>query len=202
MLIGPSYVVGNYPDSGMRGYRNVIANQTSTGTFNNVNFQYPAVWTAGLASNYLGRSVNVMFDAASTANRFIAFNDNNDPYFATSCRCVRIQYDAQGNEEGPIPRLPVTALASGKASAALSSAEVIEKVNKNKISLFPNPVKDILYINTPEKDGYYYQIYNVSGQLVRSGKFENGKTDLSALSSGIYLVRINNAEEIVKIIKQ
>lgn len=202
MLIGSSYIVGNYPDSGMRGYRNVIANQTSTGTFNNVNFQYPAVWTAGLASNYLGRSVNVMFDAASTANRFIAFNDNNDPYFATSCRCVRIQYDAQGNEEGPIPRLPVTALASGKASAALSSAEVIEKVNKNKISLFPNPVKDILYINTPENDGYYYQIYNVSGQLVRSGKFENGKTDLSALSSGIYLVRINNAEEIVKIIKQ
>ncbi len=202
MLTGPSYVVGNYPDSGMRGYRNVIANQTPTGTFNNVNFQYPAVWTAGLASNYLGRSVNVMFDAASTANRFIAFNDNNDPYFATSCRCVRIQYDAQGNEEGPIPRLPVTALASGKASAALSSVEVTEKVNKNKISLFPNPVKDILYINAPEKDGYYYQIYNVSGQLVRSGKFENGKTDLSALSSGIYLVRINNAEEIVKIIKQ
>jgi hypothetical protein len=49
---------------------------------------------------------------------------------------------------------------------------------------------------------YYYQIYNLSGQLVKSGKFENERTDLSSLISGIYLVRINNSETIVKIIKQ
>ncbi|KFF09578.1 hypothetical protein IX38_03545 [Chryseobacterium luteum] len=201
MLAGPSYAVGNFPDSGSRGFRSVLANQSPQGTFNTVNFQYPAVWTGALASNYLGRSVNVLFDAASTANRFIALNDNNDPYLATSCRCVRMKYDAQGNEAGPIPGLQVTALVSEKAASVLSSAEVKEKISENKIILFPNPVKDILYINAPEQDGYYYQIYNMSGQLVKSGKFENKKTDLSALTSGIYLIRINNSEKIVKIVK-
>lgn len=201
MLAGPSYVVGNFPDSGSRGFRSVLANQSPQGTFNTVNFQYPAVWTGALASNYLGRSINVLFDAASTANRFIALNDNNDPYLATSCRCVRMKYDAQGNEAGPIPGLQVTALVSEKAASVLRSAEVKEKISENKIILFPNPVKDILYINAPEQDGYYYQIYNMSGQLVKSGKFENKKTDLSALTSGIYLIRINNSEKIVKIVK-
>ncbi|MDQ0067152.1 T9SS type A sorting domain-containing protein [Chryseobacterium lathyri] len=202
MFVGPSYIVGNFPDSGSRGFRSVLANQSSQGTFGTVNFQYPGVWTGALTSNYLGRAVNVLFNAASTSNQFIAFNDNNDPYFATSCRCVRVKYDAQGNEAGPVPRLQVTALASGKEAVFLNTAEVKEKVNGNKITLFPNPVKDILYINASEKTGSYYQIYNVSGQLVKSGKFENGKTDLSALNSGVYLVKINNSEEIVKIIKQ
>jgi hypothetical protein len=202
MFVNGSYILGNYPDSGSRGYRNVIANQSPQGTFNVVNFQYPGAWTGALASNYLGRSVNVLFDAASTANRFIAFNDNNDPYMGTSCRCVRIKYDAAGNEEGPIPTLQVTDLASSKRADVLSRAEVREKVIENKISLYPNPVKDILYIKTSDEGSYYYQIYNISGQLVKSGKFENGKTDLSVLTTGAYLIRINNSENIVKIIKQ
>lgn len=202
MFVNSSYILGNYPDSGSRGYRSVLANQSPQGTFNVVNFQYPGAWTGALASNYLGRAVNVLFDAASTANRFIAFNDNNDPYLATSCRCVKMKYNEAGNEEGPIPTLQVTVLASGKASTVFSRAEIKERVHENQISLYPNPVKDVLYIKASEQDGYYYQIYNLSGQLVLSGKFENGKTDLSALTTGAYLIRINNSEKIVKIMKQ
>ncbi|MDN5480068.1 MAG: T9SS type A sorting domain-containing protein, partial [Chryseobacterium sp.] len=202
MFVGPSYIVGNFPDSGSRGFRSVLANQSPQGTFNTVNFQYPGVWTGALAANYLGRSINVLFDAAATANRFIAFNDNNDPYLGTSCRCVRVKHDAGGNEAGPIPELQVAVLASGKQAEILSSAEVKEKVVQNSISFFPNPVKDILRINAPEENGYYYQVYNMSGQIVRKGKFENGKTDLSTLTSGIYLIRINDSEKMVKIIKQ
>lgn len=202
MFLGGSYKVGNFPDSGSRGFRSVLANQSPQGTFNTVNFQYPGVWTGALAANYLGRSINILFDAASTANRFIAFHDNNDPYFGTSCRCVRIKYDADGNEAGPIPGRQVVILASGRAASTLSNTEVKEKVRDNEISLFPNPVKDVLYIRASEQSDCFYRIYSMSGQLIRSGKFENGKTDLSALTSGIYLVRINNSEKMVKIIKQ
>lgn len=202
MFANSAYRVGNFPNSGSRGFRNVIVNQSSAGTFNTVNFQYPGAWTGALAANYLGRSVNVLFDAASSANRFTAFNDNNDPYMGTSCRCVKMKYDAQGNEAGPIPGLQVTALASGREAAVLTSGEIKEKVDENKISLYPNPVRDILYIKASEENGYYYQIYNMSGQQVKSGKFENKKADLSALTSGVYLIRINNAEKLVKLIKQ
>jgi len=197
-----SYRVGNYPNSGSRGFRSVTANQPAAGTFNTINFQYPGVWTAALNSNYIGRPINVLFDTASNANRMIAFHDNNDPYFGMSCRCVKIKYDADGNEEGVVPRLQVTALPATKPSAVLSG-KAIQETAREKTSFFPNPVRSELYIRTPDRnDGYYYQVYNMSGQLVKSGKFENGKTDLSSLISGAYLLRINDSKEVVKIIKE
>lgn len=198
-----SYKTGNYPNSGSRGFRSVIANQTATGTFNTINYQYPGVWTAALNSNYMGRPINILFDAASTANRMIAFHDNNDPYFGMSCRCVKIKYDANGNEEGVISRLQITSLPAAKPASVLTAKIVQDVVKEDKISFFPNPVKDELHIQATEnKDGYYYQVYNMSGQLVKSGKFENGKTNLSSLISGAYLLRINDSKEIVKIIKE
>lgn len=196
------YAVGNYPNVGSRGVRSVMANQTPVGTYTVNNFQYPGVWTAAMNSNYIGRPINILFDAASANNRFIAFHDNNDPYFGMNCRCVKVSYNQNGSEEGPIPAIPVTPGSAMKASNVFSKSEISEKVKENKIVLFPNPVKDVLYIKATENKDYYYQIYNASGQLVKSGKFENTQTSVSSLTQGVYLVRINNSEALVKIIKK
>lgn len=197
-----AYAVGNFPNSGSRGFRSVTGNQSAQGTYNVLNFQYPGVWTGALISNYIGRPINILFDAASSANRMIAFNDNNDPYFGMSCRCVKMKYDTNGNEEGVIPKLQITSLSATREAMPLSKSDIKDIVSKEKNSVFPNPVKNDLYIKAPNNEGYYYQIYNMSGQLVKSGKFENGKTSLSLLSSGIYLIRINSENNIIKIIKE
>jgi len=193
----PVYPLGNYPDSGSRGFRSVIANQTAQGTFNVLNFQYPAVWTAALTSNYLGRPVNVLFDAASTTNRIMVFHDNNDPYFAAGCRCVKIEYDANGNEEGPASRITVI-----PDSSTLSTANTKIEVMENRITLYPSPVSNVLYIKAAENKEYHFQIFNALGQLVKSGHFINNQADLSSLNAGVYLIRINNSEAVVKIIKR
>lgn len=109
-----SYNIGGYPNSGSRGFRSVMANQSAAGSYNTINFQYPGIWTGVLLSNYIGRPVNVLWDAASTANRMIAFHDNNDPYFGMNCRCVKMKFDPNGNELGPIPKDQVTALPSSR----------------------------------------------------------------------------------------
>lgn len=192
-----AYSIGNYPDSGSRGFRSVMANQTAQGTFNVLNFQYPAVWTAALTSNYIGRSINVLFDAASTTNRMIVFHDNNDPYFGTGCRCVKIEYDANGNEEGPASGIKVIS-----NSSKLIKANEKPKAVYNKISIYPSPFSNILYIRATEDKEYKFEIFNALGQLVQSGKFINNQTDLSSLSVGMYVIRINNSEAIVKIMKQ
>ena len=162
----PAYLVGNYPDSGSRGFRSVTANQTAQGTFNVLNFQYPAVWTAALNSNYIGRSINVLFDAASTTNRIIVFHDNNDPYFGTGCRCVKIKYDANGNEEGP-----ASGISFISNRPALMKENVKSKAVSNKISIYPSPFSNILYISTTENKEYNFQIFNVLGQLVKVRTF-------------------------------
>jgi len=194
------YSVGNYPNSGSRGFRSVMGNQTAQGTFDVNNFQYPGIWTAALNSNYIGRPINLLFNASS--NGMIAFHDNNDPYFGMNCRCVKVKYDQNGNEAGPIPAIPVTAGASVKASNIFTEKEISQIAKENKITLFPNPVKDVLYIKATDVKDYYYQIYNASGQLVKYGKFENSQTDVSSLAQGIYLVRINNSNTVVKILKK
>ncbi|WP_435524693.1 T9SS type A sorting domain-containing protein [Chryseobacterium indoltheticum] len=83
-----------------------------------------------------------------------------------------------------------------------SKDEISEKIKENKITLFPNPVQDRLYIKATEDKDYYFQIYNAAGQMVKSGKFENNFTNVSGLVGGIYLVRINNSETVVKIVKK
>ncbi|WP_426481498.1 T9SS type A sorting domain-containing protein [Chryseobacterium sp. R2ACT005] len=37
---------------------------------------------------------------------------------------------------------------------------------------------------------------------MKSGQFINNQTDLSSLNAGVYLIRINNSEAVVKIIKR
>ncbi|MGH1520355.1 T9SS type A sorting domain-containing protein [Chryseobacterium sp. JK1] len=191
------YPVGNYPDSGARGFRSVIANQSPQGTFTIINFQYSPVWTAALATNYLGRSVNILFDAAPTTNRMIAFHDNNDPYFGASCRCVKIKYDDNGNEEGPSSRRPIVF-----SSPTLSTQNTEMRTEENKITLYPNPVSKILYLRGGESEEHEFQIYNTLGQLVESGKFEDDQIDVSSLNAGVYLIRINHSDTAVKIIKR
>lgn len=197
-----TYNIGNYPNAASRGFRNVISNQTAVGTYTTNNFQFSGVWTAALNSNYLGRAINVLFDSASNPNRLIAFHDNNDPYFGMNCRCVKIKYNLNGTEEGPIPAIPVTPGPTVKASNVFTKSELADKAKENQIILFPNPVKDLLYIKATEKKDYYFQIYNAAGQMVKSGKFKNDFTNVSNLVGGVYLVRINNSETVVKIIKK
>ncbi|SIT17830.1 Por secretion system C-terminal sorting domain-containing protein [Chryseobacterium ureilyticum] len=191
------YSVGNYPNSGSRGFRSVVGNQSAQGTFNFINFQYPGIWTDALNANYLGRPVSILFDAASSANKFTAFHDNNDPYFGMNCRCVKIQYDANGNEDGPASRF-----VDASQGGVLNVKDIMSKALENKISLYPNPVKSILYINADEDKEYYFEIYNELGQLMKSGRFENKQINVSSLISGTYLIRINNSEAVMKIIKR
>ncbi|MCA6067481.1 T9SS type A sorting domain-containing protein [Chryseobacterium sp. RG1] len=199
MYNNTGYSTGNYPNSGSRGFRSVTANQTAQGTFNVNNFQYPGIWTDALDSNYIGRAVNILFDAASSANRMIAFHDNNDPYFGMNCRCVKVKYDQNGEELGSIPKNQVTAGVGG-SQGNLGTTSVEKK--DEELVLYPNPVRNTLFIKGGTEKSYQFQIYNAAGQIVLTGQFKNNQADLSALSIGVYLVKINNYETVTKIIKR
>jgi hypothetical protein len=82
----------------------------------------------------------------------------------------------------------------------LSSADIAQ--NNLKMALHPNPVNDILTIET-ETEIKSVGIYNLQGQLVKTAYAK--QINVSELSSGIYMVRIEgsiNAVETKKIVKQ
>lgn len=76
----------------------------------------------------------------------------------------------------------------------------IHKVEKeNAITVYPNPVKDILKIEYPEQPNPNFKLYSVSGKLLIKGS--GSQVDVSALKKGVYFIKVENLETI-KIIKE
>lgn len=64
----------------------------------------------------------------------------------------------------------------------------------HSINLSPNPVSDILDIQIDDFDGQYFSIYNVYGQLVKTGKFKSNQLSIPVydLPSGQYYLEIRS----------
>lgn len=76
--------------------------------------------------------------------------------------------------------------------------------NNFKISFYPNPTKDYLYINfgTNPDSNYTLQIFDINGKIVQTEIFSNPKQieaiSVSSLSKGIYLANIFSEANSVK----
>lgn len=192
------YNIGNYPKGYIRGKRSVLYTASLTSEIDpNVPGIPGGIWYANLHQNLTGRGTYMNFDRFS---RILVKYTDVDPYAAMNCRCVK--QEDNGTTRGPLPGIPVTPNTGGQARTIFTKEVIEEKVKAEKVALYPNPVRDILHIDAKDDKDYYYQIYNMSGQLVREGKFENKQINISSLVTGAYLIRINNAENFVKIIKQ
>jgi len=208
------YNIGNFANNGIRGYlggNTLTASQTAAAPGVDDNFIRSGIWTAATGNDQaIGMFFNAEISQSSPTQNdklyFLTPTNLFRPQAAMSCRCAKIEYDANGKEIGRYEPFAVAVPknATAKAINILAKKE-IEEIQKDdkKLTVFPNPVKSLLYIkgNDIAKE-YYFQLYNMAGQLVKSGKFENEKTDLSGLTAGAYLLRINNSETVVKIIKE
>jgi hypothetical protein len=78
-------------------------------------------------------------------------------------------------------------------------------VSQNEIAFFPNPVEDILHLNSKEAIDAV-AVYTVTGQLVSNVTYSENRNELNvaALSSGVYFVKVssNGKVENLKIVKQ
>jgi hypothetical protein len=58
-----------------------------------------------------------------------------------------------------------------------------------KLSFYPNPVKDVIYFNQNYVDSFDATIYNLFGMQVKKIKVEKGMMNVSDLPAGSYIVR-------------
>ncbi|MGX9986077.1 M4 family metallopeptidase [Soonwooa purpurea] len=73
----------------------------------------------------------------------------------------------------------------------------VSDINKNNaFNIYPNPVKDIINIQAKKSGEMSYQIINVSGQVVLSGKASNQSINVQPLPVGNYVIKISNGDEI------
>ena len=70
----------------------------------------------------------------------------------------------------------------------------LNNIIENKISVWPNPVKNTLHISDYDTSIKYY-IYNISGKKIISG--ENKDTiNTSSLNPGIYFIKLESVDKV------
>lgn len=91
--------------------------------------------------------------------------------------------------------------AVGQSTIVLASNE---NNSKSKIQVYPNPVKDDLFIAGDLSGFSAVKIYNMEGRLVKEEIMKDGKVNMKNLPTGNYLLKLsgkNKAEQSIKIIK-
>ena len=79
---------------------------------------------------------------------------------------------------------------------------VFAKDITTEVNIYPNPVTDILYLDT--KDNWTKaEIYDVAGRIMRSASLNGQSIDVSGLESGTYFIRLKDGEKVglVKFVK-
>ena len=78
---------------------------------------------------------------------------------------------------------------------------IVESLSTNNIqieniSIFPNPINNMLNVNVGSNIGLNYSIFNITGQTIFKGKFTefNNRVDFSDLSEGIYFLRLIDSQ--------
>lgn len=77
-------------------------------------------------------------------------------------------------------------------NVTVQNSSIKENNYINKLSLFPNPVKETIFIknnNHPE-----YEIFDLLGKLVQTGNATDNKINVQLLKNGIYLLKIKTDE--------
>lgn len=94
-----------------------------------------------------------------------------------------------------------TSVARLKGNSILSTIDF----SKNKITLYPNPTKDILNFTLSETNtAYEYEISNMLGEKVSYGNVNSNSISIINLANGVYIVKIRTNEGVLteKFIKE
>lgn len=85
------------------------------------------------------------------------------------------------------------------AKSACGPLSLDETSAPAEISIYPNPVRDVLHINS-KVALKSFEIYSSSGQLVKTGNLalEKSSVDTSHLNKGVYIIKLKTAKTTVR----
>ena len=144
-------------------------------------------------------------------NSFVLIGNANDHHlisaggdFSFSINTSGVLKACGANDQGYLGigstanKVTLTPLACPTSSLAVDE---ISSTSDN-LKVFPNPVQDILYISSDQKITSV-AVYSGAGQqiLTKSIDEKRGSVDASALPSGIYMVKVNAADNTVRTVK-
>ena len=171
------FVIGNYPNSKVL---NVSDNSLLAGS------NYTALWSAAPEIFQRGESKAMVINGDNMySGTIVDFTTDHSqsfkPQFAMNVRCAK-QLDIYRGDNGTIEIPPI--------QCPTGSLNAYEQNIFNDLDIYPNPTND--FINIKQLGKYEFQIFDVSGKLINSGKVINQKIATVSLPKGIYVLVVQN----------
>ncbi|MFK7048511.1 MULTISPECIES: M4 family metallopeptidase [Flavobacterium] len=107
-------------------------------------------------------------------------------YGSASTACETFPY---GEVEDYTVNIGATAVAG-----LTSGTEISDEANNYNMEIYPNPSNGVLNIRLLDNRAVSYQIYNLMGQPLKSGKL-NQEINVSDLATGMYVIEINDGQK-------
>jgi len=146
-----------------------------------------------LDTTFTGSNFNLVYN-------YISENDT------VGLNCIALQKDGKiilgGAFSSYKTDIPAAFIIRIKGTEVVLSNEDFIKENKS-FSVWPNPVKNTLNINSLNESNYSVKIYDLLGRLIYTKENVNTSIDVSSFTSGLYLIKIKaeNGEASQKFIK-
>lgn len=96
---------------------------------------------------------------------------------------------------GQVEDYSINITASGAIAVEEMTAGLVETIETSSFALYPNPVENELNVSFSNSNGYSYKISNTIGQQVISGEISGNAIDVSKLTTGFYIIELNNGEK-------
>src|SRR5690554_3098484 len=146
-------------------------------------------YTDSLQMNYL--VYDLVFDFTGPFVHFCTRQDTFSyvslPQGKYSLVCHYNWVDSSGN-----PPLKGVRPSSDTVSFYVKTVTGIKENSLDKITIAPNSVKDVLFINGLDRKQYSYEIWDTQGKLIELGRLSDSNLNRSALKAGLYISRLKN----------
>ncbi len=158
--------------------------------------------SAGMTSNI----VTIQINGAPTSGSMYILENNSA--LATTLTPLKsfMQADMVDNGMAEFVNVvdPNAAAVSGMSSFDFSTLSVEDTNELVNLSIYPNPVKDIIHITNANTDLVKAEIHNLNGQLILSKENNLTKIEVNKLPSGIYMLKLysDKAQKTIKILKE
>ncbi len=140
---------------------------------------------------YINRAVgqtNVKVTYLDNTEQDYSVNADGKLYFNSSNLIINTD---QTTAPTTIPLSVIRKITFDQNGGTSSISEVSQ--GKADIRIFPNPADNYFELKTSRQDALKVHIYNTNGIVVSSGTYTDGsRVDISSLTTGIYVVVINN----------
>ncbi len=150
------------------------------------------------------KSVPLTFDGTAIGTYTMSFEDcgtfwNHDIFLVDNYNKTTTKMDDVTKYSFSITSDPFSAQ-NGRLTVmfAPKEASATSKINKGQgIVISPNPINDKINLNIKEGVSYDFEITNIEGKVIKSGKLDRNSKSINAnsLTNGIYFITLNSNSE-------